>query len=67
MANDNPIEKSILETLNEKDVIEDTGSFAEALGKEHGEVVGSMKSLQASEMISVEVHNSKWICFQTMD
>ena len=54
MANDNEIENAILTELFEKEVVEDTGKLAETLGREHNEVVGFMKSLQAAEMILVQ-------------
>lgn len=52
---DDIVEKAILEALNEHAVVADTAALATKLGREHNEVVGSMKSLQAHEMVLVEV------------
>ena len=54
MAENSDIERAILETLHENGIIEDTSQLAASHGKEHNDVVGSMKSLQSSEMILVE-------------
>ena len=54
MAENSVIERAILETLHENGIIEDTNQLATSLDKEHNDVVGSMKSLQSSEMILVE-------------
>lgn len=48
------IEDSILQTLESKTVVEDTYLLAQELQKDHNEVVGVMKSLQAHELILVE-------------
>ena len=49
------LEASLLLELGEQGNIADSGDFATKLGVEHGLVVGIIKSLQASEMITVEV------------
>jgi len=54
------VESAILERLDRHGFIEDTSELAAALGKEHNEVVGSMKSLQAHEMVLVEVSLQFW-------
>eukprot|EP00210_Caulerpa_lentillifera_P002874 g2744.t1 len=48
------IEERILRTLESKSVVTDTFVLAQELEKDHNEVVGVMKSLQAHEFILVE-------------
>jgi hypothetical protein len=49
------IEATMLQQLAEAGSIADSGEFAQALGQDHLKVVGTIKSLEAAEMITVEV------------
>lgn len=49
------IEQALLQQLAESGSIPDSGDFAAALGQEHLKVVGTIKSLEAAEMVTVEV------------
>ncbi len=49
------LEGQLLQALNEKECIADSGDFAKSQGVDHMAVVGVIRSLQASEMIVAEV------------
>mgnify|MGYP001807217659 CR=1 FL=1 len=49
------LESQLLQALNEKECIADSGDFAKSQGVDHMAVVGVIRSLQASEMIVAEV------------
>ena len=49
------IEQAMLQQLAESGTIADSGDFAKALQQDHLKVVGTIKSLEAAEMITVEV------------
>lgn len=49
------LETKVLHALNEQGSIADSGVFAESLAVDHQALVGVIKSLQASELITVEV------------
>ncbi|GLC42042.1 hypothetical protein PLESTB_001061900 [Pleodorina starrii] len=48
------LESSLLQALNAQEVIADSGELAKSLGVEHIVLVGTIRSLQASEMIVAE-------------
>lgn len=52
------IEAALLQALAEGGSIADSGDFASAQGQEHLKVVGVIKSLEAAEMVVVEVRAS---------
>ena len=52
------IEASVLQKINEADLIGDSGDFAAANAIDHLALVGVIKSLAASEMILVEVRTT---------
>lgn len=49
------LEGALLAQLHADGAIADTGEFAARVGQDHNAVVGVMKSLEAAEMIVVEV------------
>lgn len=49
------IEQALLQQLAESGTVADSGDFAAALQQDHLRIVGTVKSLEAAEMISVEV------------
>jgi hypothetical protein len=49
------IEKAILQDLGTKGAVEDSGELAIRLGQDHLAVVGVLKSLEAAEMITMQV------------
>lgn len=53
------LESNILQAIAKDGSIADTNDFAGQQGVDHLAVVGVMKSLQASEMINVEVCNHR--------
>lgn len=55
------LEGSLLQAIDADGAIADTSVFAGQQGVDHLAVVGVMKSLQASEMITVEVRSSESI------
>eukprot|EP00798_Chlamydomonas_sp_ICE-L_P020758 gene20758-27578_t len=55
------LESLVLKSINDGGCIDDTGDFAKQNGADHLATVGIMKSLQASEMITVEdIDHFKW-------
>jgi hypothetical protein len=48
-------EQAVLQSVNENGEIADSGVFASTAGLDHSAVVGVLKSLLASEMITLEV------------
>lgn len=67
----------MLQQLADAGSIADSGDFAKTLGQDHLKVVGTIKSLEAAEMITVEVRRCKkwvqaagiqlWYCFPVLD
>lgn len=53
------IEQALLQQLAESGTVADSGDFAKAVQQDHLKVVGTIKSLEAAEMIVVEV--SSWL------
>lgn len=53
------LEGALLAALQTDGAIADTGEFAKHLGQEHNAVVGVVKSLEAAEMVVVEVRRGK--------
>jgi hypothetical protein len=49
------IEQQLLQQLGQTGSIADTGPFADSLKVDHLAVVGVLKSLEAAEMITMEV------------
>jgi len=49
------LEGAMLKALHEGGTIADSGAFAAASQAEHQAVVGTIKSLQASEMVAIKV------------
>lgn len=57
------IEQALLQQLADSaDGIPDSGDFATAVGQDHLKVVGIIKSLEAAEMITVEVGPLSMAC-----
>ena len=49
------LETVVLKAINDEEEILDSGDFVKKIGADHLHLVGIMKSLQASEMVSVLV------------
>jgi phenylalanyl-tRNA synthetase alpha chain len=53
------LETALLQALNERGTVADSGDLAKELGVDHMQLVGTIRSLQASEMIVAEVRTAK--------
>lgn len=51
------IEQELLQAIYKDGKVADSGEFASKLGVEHLQVVGTIKSLQAAEMITAQVRH----------
>lgn len=53
------LESLILKSIHDGGAVEDTADLAKAAGVDHLAVIGLMKSLEAAEMVAVEVRKTQ--------